>query len=49
MSDIMLNQGSWNRVVVAVSGHSIAFLGKEANVMTLGADSDRPSDLSWCE
>ena len=27
MSDIILNQGSWNRVVVAVGGHSIAFLG----------------------
>jgi hypothetical protein len=49
MSDIVLNQGSWNRVVVAVSGHSIAFLGEEANVMTFGANSDSPSDLSWCE
>ena len=49
MSNIMLNQGSWNGVVVAIRCHSIAFLREEADMVTLGADSDSPFDLFRCE
>jgi hypothetical protein len=45
MSDIMFNQGSWNRVAIAISCHSIPFLGEEADVMALGTDSNSPFDL----
>ena len=49
MSDVGFNQSARQGVSIAISSLTISILGEEADVMTLGADSDSPSDLSWCE
>lgn len=45
MSDIMLNKSTRQGVGVLISGLGIALIGKEADVVTLGANSHSPLDL----
>lgn len=45
MSNVMLYQGTWERVVVPIRGIRVSFLWEEANVVSFGANGDGPLDL----
>lgn len=45
MSNISLNQGTWQRIVVLISCNRVVVLGEESNVVALGANSYGPLDL----
>jgi len=45
MSDITLNQSTRKGVGILISGYVVTLLGEEANVVSLGADSDSEADL----
>jgi hypothetical protein len=47
MSDIVLNKSTRIGVLVPVPSHIIPLLREEADVMTLGANSNGPLDLFW--
>jgi len=45
MSNVSLNQGTWQRIIVLISCDRIIVLGEESNVVALGANGDGPLDL----
>jgi hypothetical protein len=45
MSDVLLNQGTRKRIVVAVACLAVILLGEESNVMTLSTNCYSPLDL----
>lgn len=40
VSDITLDQSTWKGIAIAVTGYHVFFVGKESEVVSLGANND---------